>query len=139
MYTLCTHYFLRKNQAENTGTILIPILTSTTKIWAVVCKCGGHNWSALKSDLIYFRLPAPDGSAITSRGAYFQITDVDNFITCVEMVTRAPYCINYSWLVHMHIKNPLSLRKRGVARTKSQTDRHYIRQPADASLLGSRL
>jgi hypothetical protein len=91
----------------------------------VVCKCGGHNWSALKSDLICFRLPAPDGNAIDSRGTYFQITDVDSFITCVQLATRAPSCINYSWLVRMNMKNHLSLRKRGVPRTKSQPGCHY--------------
>jgi hypothetical protein len=29
-----------------------------------------------------------------------QITDTDSFITCAQMATRAPTCINYSWLVH---------------------------------------
>jgi hypothetical protein len=96
-------------------------------------------WSALKSDLLYFRLPAPDGSTIASRGTYFQITDAESFITCVQMATRAPSCINSSWLVRMNMKNPLSLRKRGVPRTKSQHGHHYIRQPANASLLGTRL
>jgi hypothetical protein len=36
MYALCTHYFESKNQAENIGTSLIPILSVTTEIWAVV-------------------------------------------------------------------------------------------------------
>jgi hypothetical protein len=103
--------FKEKNQAKNIGTGLIPILTVTTEIWAVVCECGGITWSALKSDLIYFRLPAPDGSAIASRGTYFQITDVDSFITCVQMAIRAPSCINYSWLVRMNLKNPFVSEK----------------------------
>jgi hypothetical protein len=87
-------------------------------------------WSALplKSDLIFFRLMAPDGS-----GTYFQITDTDSFITCIQMATRAPSYINYAWLVHMNMKNNLSLRKHAVPRTKSQPGHHYIRQPADAS------
>jgi hypothetical protein len=99
-------------------------------------RVGGITWSALKSDLIYFRLPAPDGSAIASRGTYIQMTDADSFITCVQMATRAPSCINYSWLVHMrtNIKHPLSLRKRAVPRSKLQLGHHYIRKPADASL-----
>jgi hypothetical protein len=96
-------------------------------------------WSALKSDLTYFRFPAPDGSAIASRDAYFQITDADSFITCVQMATRAPSCINYSWLVRVKMKHPLSLRKRGVPRSKPQLGHHCIPKPADVSLLGTRL
>jgi hypothetical protein len=80
MYALCTHLFLKKKSSRKHYTSLIPILAVTTEIWAV----GGITWS-LKSDLIYFRLLAPDGSAIASRGTYFQITDMDSFITYVQM------------------------------------------------------
>jgi hypothetical protein len=37
----------------------------------------------------------------------------------------------------MNMKNHLSLRKRGVPRSKPQLGHHYIRKPADASLLGT--
>jgi hypothetical protein len=37
------------------------------------------------------------------------------------------------------MKNPLSLRKRGVPRSKPQLGHHYIPKPADAALLRTRL
>jgi hypothetical protein len=57
--------------------------TATTEIWAVVCE------------------------------RYFQITDADSFITCVQMATRVPSCVNYLWLVpaigrHEHEKSFVS-------------------------------
>jgi hypothetical protein len=63
----------------------------------------------------------------------------DSFITCVQMATRAPACINYSWLARMNMKNPSSPRKPGVPGSKPQLGHHYIRESADASLLGTRL
>jgi hypothetical protein len=136
MYTLC----LKKKIKPKT---LVPVSFSYS-VWqpryGLWCtSVGGITWSTLKSDLIYFRLPAPDGSAMASRDTYFQITDADSFITCVQMATRAPSCINYSWIVRMNMKNNLSLRKRAVPQKKSQPGHHYIRQPADASLLGTQL
>jgi hypothetical protein len=41
--------FKDKNQAENIGTSLIPTLTVTTEIWAVVCK-GWHLTKNIRKD-----------------------------------------------------------------------------------------
>jgi hypothetical protein len=109
MYALCTHYFKRKIKPKTLVPVSFPYTQQQPRYGLWYVSVGGITWSALKSNLIYFRLPAPDGSAIASRGTYFLITDTDSFITCVQMATRAPSCINYSWLAHMNMKNLLHM------------------------------
>jgi hypothetical protein len=96
--------------------------------------CGVRVWVRIEIRLSIFQPSSPDGSAIASRGTYFQMTDADSFITCVQMATRAPSCINYSWLVHMRMNMNMNMRKRAVPRSKLQLGHHYIRKSADAFL-----
>jgi hypothetical protein len=66
--------FKEKNQAENIGTRQSHSHTHSNNRDGLWCaSVGGITWSSLKSDLTYFRLPAPDGSAMPAGAHIFRL------------------------------------------------------------------